>query len=184
MRQSDGRQIYNVVKKRRVDGSTEWLLDRLPEAILHDILSRLSIWDQFRARLTCVSWHRIVSSCNYFKQLYDGRNQESWIALTSDPQNPLDYCLFNNNSSKWHFFQARYQADPNKCWLLQAAADGLMFFVSREGIMLAANVLTRCFRLLPDTKVSPGLGSNRVWGKNYGKATPHLRVCSRPCPST
>jgi hypothetical protein len=37
--------------------------------------------------------------------------------------------------------------------------------------MLAANVLTRCFRLLPDTKVSPGLGlqsclKKKLWESN------------------
>jgi outer membrane protein assembly factor BamB len=55
------------------------------------------------------------------------------------------------------FFQARYQADPGASWLLQGAADGVMLFVSSEGKMVAANALTKRFRLLPDTKVSPRL---------------------------
>jgi len=165
---SDETQINNDAKKRRVDGSTDCLLGRLPEDILHDILSRLSICDLLRARLTCVSWHRIVSSCNIFQQLYDGRSQESWIALTSDPHG---FCLFNNTSNKWYFFQVACQADLTKCWLLQGAADGLMLFVSTEGKMVAANALTRRVRLLPDTKVSPRLGlrsclKKKLWESN------------------
>jgi hypothetical protein len=42
-------------KKQRIHGSTDCLLSRLPEAILHDTLSRLSICDLLRARQTCVS---------------------------------------------------------------------------------------------------------------------------------
>ena len=119
----------NDVKKWHVDGSTECLLDCLPEAILHDILSRLSICDLLRARETCVAWHRVVSSCKIFQKIYNERNQESWIAiaLTNDPQNPDDFCPFNN-SNKWFFSQARYQADPAASWLLQGAADGVMLW--------------------------------------------------------
>jgi hypothetical protein len=150
-------RINNAVKKRRVDGSTKCLLGRLPEDILHDILSRLSISDLLRARRTCVAWHRIVSSCNIFQRLYDERSEESWIALTGHPRNPDDFCIFNNNSNKWHFCRARYQADPTKSWLLQGAAEGLMLFVSREGKLGVVNAITRLFRPLPDTKVTPCL---------------------------
>lgn len=172
-------EVPSQIKKRRVDRSTECLLDRLPEAILHDILSRLSICEVLRAQQICVAWHNMVSSSNIFQRLYDSRNQESWIALTDGPQNPFDFCLFNNHSNKSYFFQTMYEADlTNSCWLLQGTADGLMLFVSSEGKMVAANALTRSFQLLPDTKVSTRLGlqsclKKKLWGSN---CTPSMSI--------
>jgi hypothetical protein len=180
--QPEETRINNAVKKLRVDGSTQCLLDCLPEATLHDILSRLSICDLLRARRTCVAWHRIISSSNIFQRLYDGRNQDSWIALTSDPHNPHDFCLLNNKSNKWYFLQARHHADLTKCWLLHGAADGLMLFVSSEGKMVVSNALTTRFQLLPDTMVSQRLRlqsclKKKLWGSN---STP---TCVQPSMS-
>jgi hypothetical protein len=46
--QSDETQINNDAKKWLVDGSTDYLFGCLPEAILHEILSRLSICNLLR----------------------------------------------------------------------------------------------------------------------------------------
>ena len=47
--QSDETQINNDAKKWHVDGSTDCLFGCLPEAILHESLSRLSFCDLLRA---------------------------------------------------------------------------------------------------------------------------------------
>ena len=161
-------EIDNAVKKLRGNESTECLLDRLPEELLHEVLSRLSITELLKARRTCVSWHRMISSCNIFQQLYDERNKESWIALSSDHRG---FCFFNNNSNKRYFFLSRYEADQTKSWLLQGAADGILLLVANDGEMLAGNALTRRFRKLPDTRVSTRLSlksclKKKLWPTN------------------
>ena len=174
-------QISNPVKKwRGNDESTECLLDRLPDDIEHDILSRLSISDLLRARVTCHAWDDTISSSHIFQLLYDQRNRESWIALTSHPQNPYDFGLFNNNPnpSKWYFIRGTYGADVTESWFLQGTADGFMLFVSTEGNIKVTNPLTKRFRLLPDIKFSLRLGlqsclKRKLRGsKSNSKSTP------------
>lgn len=151
--------INYCAKKQRVGSYCPF--DCLPESILHDIFSRLSIPDLLIARQSCVSWYRIVSSCQIFQKLYDERNHESWIALCSSSRlNPNGFVLFNANDAKqYHFLSlAQHVADPmTKSWLLQGVADGLMLLASREGRLAVANPLTRRFRLLPDAKLSSRL---------------------------
>ena len=48
--QLDETQIDKAVKKRRGNESTECLMDPLPEELLHDSLSRLSITELLKAR--------------------------------------------------------------------------------------------------------------------------------------
>ena len=95
------------------DGSRECTIDRLSDDIVHYILSRLSIVDLFRAGATCVAWRRMASSHKRFDQLYDKRNdEESWIALSSTPNNPHHFFFFHINLAKWLFLQVncRYHA--------------------------------------------------------------------------
>lgn len=157
--QPDQSHINHCAKKRRVGSYCPF--DLLPESILHDILSRLSIPDLLIARQSCVSWHRIVSFCQIFQELYDEVNHESWIALSSSSRlNPNGFVLFNANDAKqYHFLSlAQHVADPTtKSWLLQGVAEGLMLLASREGRLAVANPLTRRFRLLPDAKLSTRL---------------------------
>lgn len=158
-----------TLSRNREDESTECFLDRLPEDIVQDILSRMYISDLLKARATCCAWRHTISFCKIFQLLYDQRNRESWIALTSDPKNNYDFCLFNKNPSKWYFIPALFQLDRTKCWRLQAAADGLMLFVTTEGKILVTNHLTKQVRLLPDTKVSPRLGLQSSLKKKLGQ---------------
>jgi len=126
------------------------LLDCLPESILQDILSRLSIPDLLMARQSCVAWHRIVSFCPIFRELYDERNQQSWITLTSTSRyNPDGFVLFNtNNADQCYFLSlAQHLAVPmTTCWLLHGVAEGLMVLASREGRLGVVNPLTRQLR--------------------------------------
>jgi len=151
--------INSCAKKQRV--RSYYPFDGLPECLLHDILSRLSIPDLLIARQSCVSWYRIVSSCRIFQELYDERNHESWVALCSSSRlNPNGFVLFNANDAKqYHFLSlTQHVTDPmTKSWLLQGVAEGLMLLASREGRLAVANPLTRHFRLLPDAKLSSRL---------------------------
>ena len=135
----------------RADGSMDCPFDRLPLDIIFDILSRLSVSELSTALESYVAWQRIVLTSKIFQRLYDHRNKELWIVLTSDQHSPgLDLCFFNNNSNVSYFFET-------KCWLLQGAADGLLLLVANDGKLLVGNPLARRFRLLPDTQVSPRL---------------------------
>ena len=126
-RSSHETQISKPIKKRpRSDKSTECFCEGLSEDIEHDILSRLNIRDLLRARLTCHAWHDSISSSHIFQLLYDQRNRESWIAVTSDPLNPNKFCLVNNNPSKWYYIKGFYHWDLTKSWLLLGAPGGLM----------------------------------------------------------
>ena len=53
--------INSCAKKQRV--RSYYPFDGLPECLLHDILSRLSIHDLLIARQSCISWHQNVSFC-------------------------------------------------------------------------------------------------------------------------
>ena len=170
--------LDRAVKKQRVHGSLECPFDRLPESILHDILSRLTICHLLIARRTCVAWHHIVSYCKFFQQLYDERNEESWIALRSPVGNPEHVCLFNIDSNKWWFLQAQNQYQT---WLLQGAAEGLMLFVGRDGKLAVANPLTGQFRLLPNTWVTSHLRldmclQRKLWGGTTTALQVHLSL--------
>lgn len=137
------------------------LFERLPEYIVHDILSRLSIPDLLMAGQSCVAWHRIVSLCPIFQQLYDERNHQPWIALTAtSPNNPDGFVLFNANDANHCYFLslAQHLAAPmTTSWLLKGVADGLMLLASTQGRLAVVNPLTRRIRLLPDAKITPRL---------------------------
>lgn len=104
--------LDRAAKKQRVHGSLECPFDRLPESILHDILSRLTICHLLIARRTCVPWNHIVSYCKFFQQLDDERNEESWIALRSPVGNPEHVCLFNIDSKSGGFCRPRISIRP------------------------------------------------------------------------
>ena len=163
-------QIEMAVKKQRFDASKDCLLEYLPDSILHDILARLQICDLWRLQETSQDWDHTISSSEDFHRIYDERNRESWIALINDPQNPHGFHLFSN-SNQWAFFHVNFQGYQSRGWLLQGAADGVMLLVSSEGEMVAANILTKRFRPLPDTMVSTRLGlqsclKKMLWANN------------------
>jgi len=139
---------------------------------VHDILSRLSIPDLFIASQSCLSWYRIVSSCQIFRELYDERNHEPWIALCSSSSlNPNGFVLFNAHDPKQYHFLS---LSLTKSWLLLGVVEGLLLLASREGRLAVANPLTRRFRLLPDAKLSRRLGlesclKKKLWEPRLNK---------------
>lgn len=131
--------------------------DRLPEFVLHEILSRLSNPDLWMARQTCVAWHRIISLCPVFQQFYDERNHQSWIVFTSISRpNPEGFLLFNpkNPDQCYSLSLPQHLPSPfNTGWLLLGVSEGFMLLASREGRLAVANPLRRRLRLLPNPKI-------------------------------
>lgn len=164
-------QLNYPIKRGRIGSTPSYsIMDCLPEHIIHDILSRLSIPDLLRARQSCIAWHRMVSFCHIFQQFYDSQNHQSWIALTSSSRlNPDGLLFFNTyDANQYCFLSPAQHLDGNmsKAWLLQGVTDGLMLLASREGRLGVANPLTRRFRLLPDAKVSLRLRLESCLRKN------------------
>ena len=164
-------------KKRRHDRSTECPIDSLPEAILQDILSRLSIFDLLSAGKTCVNWHSIVSSCKIFQQSYDKKHEESCIVLGNPLENPRNVGLFHIKSEKWFFLKAGCRYCRYRAWLSQGAADGLMLFVRRDGKLAVVNPLTTHIRILPDIQITSRLPlKSALQRKTWGSLQMHMKL--------
>jgi hypothetical protein len=161
-------QLNYCIKRGRIESYS--IMDCLPDHIIHDILSRLSIPDLLRARQSCMAWHRMVSFCQIFQEFYDSQNHQSWIALTSSSRlNPDGFLFFNTNDANQYCFLSPAQhldGHMSTAWLLQGVADGLMLLASREGRLGVTNPLTRRFRLLPDAKLSSRLRLESCLKKN------------------
>lgn len=61
--------------------------------------SRLPVLNLLMAGETCIVWHRMISSCKVFQELYDQRNEKSWIATGNPSDKTNEFCFFHINST-------------------------------------------------------------------------------------